>query len=943
MKSRLSRAPRRSHRLGTNSQPSQERLEERLPLTADLALASPLADQTIVESDTVDVSFEFTDTVNTSAGNSVGLDPSAFTSLGDFTAASDLFINTSDAALTIRIDPNLPTQRDVLIPGLSLTDGTTLSNGDPNVLATGVVFDKDLVLDTDGMTVLSDGPAVETLVFSFDNFSIGSGFELTGVGDLPIALLATGNLTVDGVIDVGAQFTGNTADNNDRLIPGAGGGLGGWGDGPSDGSPALGAPADSVGRFRGGTFGNNGSGAGFGGEGGDGGPSTVLGGISYGDLATIGIQGGSGGGAGATGFGNRLGQGGDGGGGIELGALGDVSITGTVTADAGELVFFGGTTRRAGGGAGGGILIHGDDVTLGTGSLLSADGTESTLSGGAGAGGRVLLAHAGTLTQAGEVTADASDGGALEAAGVVETLEIIPETSQDNYDFVVDLLDSAGAFIETLASGPVTDIVLNTAGDALTGSVALTGLASALFADDADLQVRVTVSDDQATPNSVTDIAELTVANDAPNTLALGAVAAIDENGTATLDLTFEDAGLIDEHTVTVDWGDGTVEDVTLAVGDRAATLTHQYLDDDPTGTLSDSITIDITVTDDDTDSTGDTTSVVVSNVAPELTSLSTDSSVIFEGAQQGEAVNLTASFTDVGTLDTHAATIDWGDGTVETVAAAGGAIAGSHTYEHGGFYDVTVTLTDDDTGATSELTQTVISGVGIQDGTLVGIGTNGNDKFKIYECYGHYYVKTKLDGGGSEWKVLEGPIDGIDLYLGAGDDTGFVSRWIDVDVYMDGGAGNDWLIGGRGNDLLLGGAGNDYIFGRRGRDITIGGEGSDALFGDGGQDVLISGTSSHDGNREALDMILAEWASDRSFSERVDNLTGDLDMSGDGLNGDNFFIGSGDEQTVFDDDAFDFMYGGFGSDLHFVGEGDLSLAGFFDQVEAIEGEAPAS
>lgn len=43
-----------------------------------------------------------------------------------------------------------------------------------------------------------------------------------------------------------------------------------------------------------------------------------------------------------------------------------------------------------------------------------------------------------------------------------------------------------------------------------------------------------------------------------------------------------------------------------------------------------------------------------------------------------------------------------------------------------------------------------------------------------------------------------------------------------------DGGAGNDWIEGGIGDDLLLGGSGNDYIEGRAGNDTMTGGAGAD-------------------------------------------------------------------------------------------------------------------
>jgi PKD repeat protein len=73
--------------------------------------------------------------------------------------------------------------------------------------------------------------------------------------------------------------------------------------------------------------------------------------------------------------------------------------------------------------------------------------------------------------------------------------------------------------------------------------------------------------------------------------------------------------------------------------------------------------------------------------------------------------VQIAAVFNDLGTLDRHTATIDWGDGRTTTgsvtespfspgsTSGANGTVTGSHTYTRAGTYTVRVTVTDDDGG----------------------------------------------------------------------------------------------------------------------------------------------------------------------------------------------------------------------------------------------------
>ena len=914
----------------------QEPLEERLPLTADLAFAAPLAADAINEGETLDVSFQFTDSVTSSPGESVGLNPGDFASLGVF---------------------------------------------DPTDPVADIVFDTDALTVTGftgtGSTVSADVGfgAYEIAVFAFDSFDLDDGQTITATGSRPLAILSQSDLTVGGVIDASAP--GDALGSGFGSFAGPGGGAGGvprpdlppqplTGESiiPTDGENAPGAPTTGVFIGAGESepiesfspdFG--GGGGGFGGDGGfnpSPGPPipTVNGGVAYGDLS-IAIQGGSGGGAGrdfiSSGF-IPVFEGGGGGGGIELGAVGAVTVmsTGAVLADGsnGEMTS---SQSSGGGGAGGGILLHAFDVTVN--GLLSADGGDATTTNdisqsGGGGGGRILLAHdqsgvfdtagstisvAGGLSGQNDATAatDTPSFGTIGQDGVFEVVATASETSIDDYTFAVDLLDAAGGILSSLASGDVLDVVLNAAGDGILGTVALTGLDDTLFGDDAALQVRVTVSDGT---NDAVDRFDLSVLNLDPTVGAdVSAVSGV-EGDTLAATGVFDD---VPADTVTLTASIGTVAPAT------GGTWSWSFdAEDDFAGVVT------ITATDDDGGSASVDFDLTVANADPTIGSVTTTSSAL-GGARAGETVTLNADFSDAGVLDTHTAEIDWGDGTVTiaTVDSATGTLTGDHVYASGGLFDVTVTLVDDDGGTDDASANTVIAGVGVQDGVLVGVGTNGDDSFKVFKSFfsGDLRVRFRLDGGSSGWVRIDEPVDQIDLLLGGGEDVGFVSGSVRVDAYIDAGDGDDLLVGGSGDDILLGGAGYDLMFGRGGRDLTIGGTGGDLIFGDGGQDILISGTTSHDSSRAALDLIMAEWTSDRSYAERVDNLRGDLDLSGDGLNDEIFLIAGGEDQTVFDDESVDWLIGGRGRDLYFAGEDDISLARFNEVVDEIEAEAPTS
>ncbi len=88
-------------------------------------------------------------------------------------------------------------------------------------------------------------------------------------------------------------------------------------------------------------------------------------------------------------------------------------------------------------------------------------------------------------------------------------------------------------------------------------------------------------------------------------------------------------------------------------------------------------------------------TTVEVTNVAPGVLA-GADLSVSL-----GDAISATvATFSDPGTLDTHTATVDWGDGTGgQPASVAGSAVQANHLYGTAGTFTATVEVTDDDGG----------------------------------------------------------------------------------------------------------------------------------------------------------------------------------------------------------------------------------------------------
>jgi hypothetical protein len=386
----------------------------------------------------------------------------------------------------------------------------------------------------------------------------------------------------------------------------------------------------------------------------------------------------------------------------------------------------------------------------------------------------------------------------------------------------------------------------------------------------------------------------------------------MNENGFVGLIGQFIDAGSLSTETVTVDWGDGTTDTVLQnAAGQRGFVDTHQYLDDNPTGTPSDSYNIKVTVTDNDNLSASSTTSVTVNNVPPVITSVSSGATAS-NLAKEGQPVSFQGAFTDVGTQDTHTATLDYADGTGPhsaqvTEAGGNGTFSDSHVFASGGIYPIAVAVTDDDTGQATTSTQAFVTGFGIHtfNGVTVlqGVGTNQSDTMVVKQHKDTLDVTASFLDGTRSFSTVG--LDRIELYGLDGNDTLDV-RNTTLPVILDGGNGDDTLRAGDGKDTLIGGAGDDRLFGGKGDDTFIGGPGNDFMQGGTGTNTAdySAETSSITINLTTHQATGASIGTDNLIS--FDNVIGGsaddtfIDGRGEGGAGYSFDGGGGSNTAVF-------------------------------------------
>lgn len=216
--------------------------------------------------------------------------------------------------------------------------------------------------------------------------------------------------------------------------------------------------------------------------------------------------------------------------------------------------------------------------------------------------------------------------------------------------------------------------------------------------DDGVYAVALTVTDQGG--GEGLDSATITVENVAPTLVDLSSPT-IDENGTATVSGTINDPGGLDSVTLVIDWGEGDLVTYEYAAGTSAFSETHQYLDDDPSGTMSDVYAVGLTLTDKDSGEGTAGTSVTVANLLPVIAEIASES--------HGSIVTVSVTAGDPGPQDTLSYAFDCdhdGDYDLETgTTASGECDMGIRE----GTFTIGVQVSDDDGGVEVGTVEAVI------------------------------------------------------------------------------------------------------------------------------------------------------------------------------------------------------------------------------------------
>ncbi len=199
-------------------------------------------------------------------------------------------------------------------------------------------------------------------------------------------------------------------------------------------------------------------------------------------------------------------------------------------------------------------------------------------------------------------------------------------------------------------------------------------------------------------------------------------------------------------------WGDGTsTSDASTTVINGVVQISadHAYADDQ-VGDYTVSVTLrqatEVIVV--------ETANAVIANVDPSIDFIQ-DIAINNElqPAGQERRISFTAPFGDVGLLDTHTYSIDWGDGTTSsgalTTTNGTGTVSGVKDYVANGTYSVAVTVMDDDGGVAERRFRAYIAGdiVTITEDSYVELDLSGLEVAAGYNNELGMFIVEDVDG----------------------------------------------------------------------------------------------------------------------------------------------------------------------------------------------------
>lgn len=153
----------------------------------------------------------------------------------------------------------------------------------------------------------------------------------------------------------------------------------------------------------------------------------------------------------------------------------------------------------------------------------------------------------------------------------------------------------------------------------------------------------------------------------------------------------------------------------------------------------------------------------------------------------------------------------------------------------------------------------------------LVVVGTGRNDAIRVKATKVAGQIQVLLNGA---VVAIQSGVSQVIVYGGAGNDRIVADPKLTTAVTFFGGDGNDTLVGGAGNDILIGGTGNDALDGGSGMNLLVGGTGSATLKGSRLGNILVGGATPYDAGTRSdlykLEAIVAVWAGGAPLPDRT-------------------------------------------------------------------------